>query len=201
MMLNRDQLAELHERWRLLGAPIVERLRPGLEDEQMDALTRPLGLRLPIEARLWWGWHDGVDVDAISFQDERLIGPHWPFVPLAEAVAECQRCREVSDEMLHISQGREPEWWSPSWLPLTVDQPLADLVIDCAVDEPEPTPVRRITPPEGQAMPAPSVPSIGALVDRWIEAIDRGVWIRKPGRGWWAQPERMPASWRMNDIV
>jgi hypothetical protein len=167
----------------------------------MDWLTEPLGPRLPSEARVWWAWHDGVDAGAIAVQDERLIGPGWPFVPLAEAVAERQRCRQVSDEMLPITAGREPLWWASGWFPLTVDQPLADLVIDGDVAENEPTPVRRVTPPERQPMPEPSVPSLGALVQRWIEAIDRGVWTREPGVGRWCKPERMPNGWRMNDVV
>jgi hypothetical protein len=201
MMLDRELLEQLHDRWRRLDAPIINHLKPGLSDARMDALTEPLGLSLPSEARVWWAWHDGVDAGAVAVQGERLIGPGWPFIPLAEAVAECQRCRQLSDEMLRITAGREPLWWSPAWFPLTVEQPLADLVIDCGVGEYEPTPVRRITPPEGQAMPEPSVPSLGALVQRWIEAIDRGVWTRKPGVGWWPQPDRMPNGWRMNDVV
>jgi hypothetical protein len=32
--------------------------RPRLADEEMDVLTAPLGLRLPCEARVWWGWHE-----------------------------------------------------------------------------------------------------------------------------------------------
>jgi hypothetical protein len=199
-MLDIKMLHQLERRWRALDAPIVDHLRPGLSDAEMDSLTQPLGLRLPAEARTWWGWHDGVSKDTIQLQGERAIGYLWSYIPLGEAIAECQRCRELSDEMFEISGDREPRWWSPSWLPIVIDPPIA-LVCDCAVAEGEPTPIRRITPPEGQSMPEPSVTSFGALVTHWIEAIDRGIWTRKPEVGWWPIKERLPEGWRLNDVV
>jgi len=75
------------------------------------------------------------------------------------------------------------------------------LVCDCGVAEGHPTPIRRITPLEGQGVPEPSAQSFGELVDRWIEAMDRGIWTRVPERGWWPRPERLPNGWRLNDIV
>jgi hypothetical protein len=45
---------------RACGAPILEHQQPGLVDEQIDALTAPLGLTAPAEARASWGSHDGV---------------------------------------------------------------------------------------------------------------------------------------------
>ena len=58
--LTVDLLEQLAERWRRQRAPITEALSPGLDEEEMDALIAPLGLSLPVEARVWWGWHDGV---------------------------------------------------------------------------------------------------------------------------------------------
>jgi hypothetical protein len=66
------------------GAPIVDHLQPGLSDEQMDELTAPLGLSLPVEARRWWGWHDGVDPASARIQADRMVGPLWRYQPLSE---------------------------------------------------------------------------------------------------------------------
>jgi hypothetical protein len=52
--LTVELLEELKARWRDLGAPIAEQLRPGLSQEQIDAIVAPLGLHVPSEALVWW---------------------------------------------------------------------------------------------------------------------------------------------------
>jgi hypothetical protein len=81
-LLTEHLLEELAERWRALRAPIADSLRPGLSDAEMDALVSPLGLRLPHEARVWWGWHDGTDSDLLSHGIGNQIVP----LRLAQAV-------------------------------------------------------------------------------------------------------------------
>jgi hypothetical protein len=58
-LLTLKLLERLDNTLRGLGALIVECWEPGLSREQMDALTAPHGFRLPDEAALWWGWHNG----------------------------------------------------------------------------------------------------------------------------------------------
>jgi hypothetical protein len=58
-VLDHELLADLEAAWRSQGAEIAGLLAPGLGDEAMAALLQPLGLTLPEEARIWWGWHDG----------------------------------------------------------------------------------------------------------------------------------------------
>jgi hypothetical protein len=58
-LLTLELLERLDRTLRDLGALIVECWEPGLTREQMDAITEPHGLRLPDEAALWWGWHNG----------------------------------------------------------------------------------------------------------------------------------------------
>jgi cell wall assembly regulator SMI1 len=200
-LLNIELLTRLERCWQARDLPILRRLKPGLSDAEIDALTEPLGLRLPVEARTWWGWHDGVDMTGAKFEFDREMGAWWPYLSLAEAVAECQRCRRDSEEMERAIAQPEPAWWYPSWFPITVDPPVAILACDCAVPKGEPTPIRHISAPEGQPPPAPSVPSLGALIARWIEAFDRGIWTPKPGGGWTIDEDRWPPEWPRNDIV
>jgi hypothetical protein len=58
-LLTLELLERMDQTLRGLGAAIVDQWEPGLVREQMNALTEPHGFRLPEEAALWWGWHDG----------------------------------------------------------------------------------------------------------------------------------------------
>ena len=75
-VLTADLLETLERGWARQSAPVMEHLRPGLSPERIDDLTAPVGLRLPVEARIWWGWHDGVDV---RLGPRTELGPSLPF--------------------------------------------------------------------------------------------------------------------------
>ena len=77
---------------------VVDHLGPGLSDAEMDALTEPVGIILPEEARVWWGWHDGTDplkIDPIRGEQFAMLAPGRIFLPLGQAVKECQTSRVV----------------------------------------------------------------------------------------------------------
>jgi hypothetical protein len=99
-MLTVDQLAQLKLGWETLGlVGVLDHLRPGLTDAEMDALTEPLGIVLPDEARVWWGWHDGTDplvIDPIQGAKFAMLAPGRIFLPLSHAVRQCQTLREVA---------------------------------------------------------------------------------------------------------
>jgi hypothetical protein len=192
-----SRLQELESRWRAVDAPILDNLRAGLTVAAMDEITAPLGLRLPAEARTWWGWHDGVPSGSVRLRGERTVGPIWPYQPLAEAVEECLKFRALSDE---FEAAGEPRWFSSSWLPISSEFPEAVLVCDCGVGQSEPTPIRRVTPPEGQEPPGPICASFDELVKRWIEALDCGLWARAQSR-WAHRPENLPAGWPINGVA
>ena len=200
-LLSRQLLNELELRWRERDAPILNRLNPGLADAEIDALTQPIAVELPAEARLWWGWHDGVDMTQGSFAYEREVGPWWRILSLAEAVAEYQRCRTISEDVERAARRPEPAWWHPSWFPIAHDPGVAILACDCAVGPGDPTPIRRLTQPEGLPAPEPRVPSLGTLIACWIEAFDRGVWARRTGGGWTIDESRWPPEWPRNGVV
>ena len=85
----------LADHWRRQGAPIAESLRPGLTENEMEELLGPLGLRLPREARMWWGWHDGASGEGSA----RAIGPPVAFVPLVSAVEMYEELRAVASRV------------------------------------------------------------------------------------------------------
>jgi len=78
------------ERWLREHAPAVaDALRPGLSDDEIDALETQGRLTLTDELRALYRWHDGCDPRRV----EDFIPSHR-FVPLGEAVREQAAVRE-----------------------------------------------------------------------------------------------------------
>lgn len=184
-------LSELHERWVAAGAPIAQRLRPGLSERRMSELMEPIGRTLPYEARLWWGWHDGAE-RAAPGEDRaaRLVGPPFPFLSLEEALADYFRWRETVRTVVRgeAEPGRVEEWvdrwWPPHLLPLTHN--VGALVCDLDTPDGAGTPVRWMEPSAlHEGAPTPLARSLGEIVTWWIEAFDRGIWSYDADRTQW----------------
>lgn len=194
-LLSNELLEELEGHWRRQQAPVLERLLPGLTDEEMDESTRPIGLRLPAEARVWWGWHDGAT--PVSPPALRELGPAKAFMQLREAIAYYRMMRDVALETVSEATAGEPErgladpdyYWHPSWFPITV--PTWTIACDCSVPDNAPTPIRSVShagDPEG--FMEPKAQSLGELVSLWVRALETGAWHYNPERvGWDANPE------------
>ena len=180
-LLTTHHLSSLASALRQRRFPIVEHLRPGLTDAEMDELTAPLGLWLPTEARLWWGWHDGASAEGPS-----KIGANWWFAPLSACVDACLELREIAaaDEFLG------EDWWPSGWFPIA----LGDwaLACDTVVAPGEPTPIKTwnledVVPSE------PSLPSLGALIEMWTDVLLAGAWQYDAVKGTGlVYPEHLP---------
>jgi cell wall assembly regulator SMI1 len=171
--LDQSLLERLEASWRKEGAEIADALAPGLTESEIDGLVEPLGLRLPKEARLWWGWHNGVTVETARGWD---IGPDIGFFSLAQAVAEL-------DEY-PLSGGNELA--PPTWLPLAY-APGGYLALDSA--GPDLAPVQRVDIETGFLAGAESM---GDLVALWIETIEAGAWSWNPAGYWDKDLDRAP---------
>ena len=182
-LLGRRLVEELGARWRAVHAPVVDRLRPGLADAELDALMEPLGLRLPMEARVWWGWHDGVEATSVRLSREREIMPALEFHPLAEAVDRCWTWRRISRGWHDDAPGEQPDpWWDDAWFPITDAGQAGIVACDCSVAAGEPTPIRCVLPPEpGSPTAEPVFASLGELVQGMIDAFDAGAWRYEEG--------------------
>lgn len=179
-MLSTAQLEVLAERWRSQDAPLLEMLRPGLSEEEMDALTEPLDIRLPVEARLWWGWHDGVDLDRDAPGSSEL-GPNRSFVSLHTAVSECDERREIARDVTD-SEADAERMWGRAWFPITA---FGDYACDCSVPDGQASPVHFTNYHYTETPDTPVAESFGEMVDLWIQAIDSGAWYYDFGRGRW----------------
>lgn len=177
-VLSEELLEELARCWRSVGAPVLDRLRPGLPYEEMDELTDVLGLRLPGEAQRWWGWHDGAGSELGVRGNTELTGAGWDFLSLRSVVSQCQLERASRQEAL-LGEPAAEEQWPLSWLPLSSDLGGALIVLDCSRPDELITPVLfvdRQVPASELVGSAPRVPSLGELVCWWIGAFDAGAY-------------------------
>jgi hypothetical protein len=194
--LSVEALEALADRWRRHGAPLAEHLRRGLDDEDMDAITLPLGLTLSPEARAWWGWHDGVS--RAAGEKQRALSNGFDFVPLAEA-AQAYAVERSSARMtasLLVHQGRFDELtdaenhWPRTWFPLLTVK-YAYIACDVSLD---PSPVFYRSREEFELPRPASAASIGALVDGWIGSIDAGFVAIDRSTGHWRRGPNAPAE-------
>lgn len=207
-LLDLDLLETLLACWVEQDAPILRNLRPGLSDAEMDELAAPLGITLCDEARVWWGWHDGAKTRRPGRNDRSIGSISVRYIPLAEAITLAREGHEIAEKVARGQTGipAEPRyWWDPSWLPIT---PVSrgSIVLDCAVEPEEPSPIRRIdhtdlvlthprTIDEANRVGGfrtPKARSFRELVQWWIEAFDVGAYRYDKGADRWIyEPERL----------
>ncbi len=188
-LLSPELLDQLDRQWRLQRAPVVEHLQPGLADDEIDALVEPLGVRLPVEARTWWGWHDGARTDG-GLSRRRTIGAGFEYLPLAEAVEQYRLCREAAAQVASTPGQESPlsepnYWWAPHWFPITLTGYGGTVACDCSVANGRPTPIRMVWWAGRESFVEPVTESFGQVVSWWIDALRKGVWRYQEERGEW----------------
>jgi hypothetical protein len=178
-LLTTELLDRLDEKLAEVEAPVTKLWRPGLAGAEMDALTAEIGLSLSTDARTWWGWHDGVSLDAAP-PWERGIGGGWDALPLASAVQDAIQMRKHAATAAEENPGFHHSDWSDSWIALCGDVSYPRLACECAVALGEPSTVHYFDLLGNMEPARPKVGSIGELVHVWIEALDDGTWRIDP---------------------
>lgn len=190
-ILSHALLDELEQRWRDHKLPIIDRLRPGLTDDQIDELTAPLGLRLPEEARTWWRWHNGVDLTGTS-RDWGFDPGLMVFAPLDRQVEHYGklRSRSRSAALADPEAGHDEDyWWPPTWFALTKGK--RSVVCDCAAPGAT-SPIYAYDVGVWEELHTPRADSFGQVVAWWIRAYDDGIWRYDHGK-WSRAVERHAA--------
>jgi hypothetical protein len=117
LVLDAELLGELERRWRDQGWPGVDWLQPGLDDGEIDAMTSPLGLRLPLEARRWWGWRDGLVLPEDAAREQHVFGgPGFVYLSLSGAVHQYKMMRDTAKSLVDSGPDviAEDEFWQAS---------------------------------------------------------------------------------------
>ena len=117
-------------------------------------------------------------------------------LPLEKALADLTQFRRSDADvraMLPPEHRWDPDWkWGAHWLPFAIPAHGAALALDCGVDAQAASPVyyvEWIFPVEGP--PIPEEPSLGALLDDWLQ--------RLRSRRWRADPESKTWGWHITD--
>ncbi len=177
-------IAAYEARLRDLAVPLEEWDRSGLTDVEMDDIIANVSLRLPREARAWWGWHNGSPGYGLA---KIAVPVGDKLLSLTEAV---EVYREYRDLAVRLAEPDIPELanpddrWSASWLPIT--GPQTPTVIDCGHPELPVTPVRSINFQYVEESKDVSTVSLGQMVTWWIGAIDSGAWRWDNSRQEWS---------------
>jgi hypothetical protein len=189
-LLSIELLEEFAARLRGQAAPAIEAAQPGLDNDAMQALAESVGLELPVEARTWWGWHNGVPMTNDPALDQ--IGPLMRWRSLQDAISECLRVREMIASVFRDGPKPVEEVWRSTWLPWIHAEGLYVIETDVPDSAPAPVHVHWFDEPTTTA----DLPSMGEAVVLWIEAIDRGAWryLRDRDR-WWTDDTILEGWW------
>ena len=202
-LLTGELLEQLAGRWRAQRAPILEHLQPGLSGDAIDELTATLGLVVPAEARVWWGWHDGVGFPLPPGHAE-LVGTGFAYLSLARALERTEQERELATgvaEQLGIERERV---WPSHLLALSADAHGGVAAISCAHPERADAPVyySDCEDPDFEGVQAPRTRTLGEFVTWWIEAIDSGAADYDATAGRWRYVhERLDPARAMTRLV
>jgi hypothetical protein len=195
-------LRDLEHVARSQGASWPDLLRPGLTEDEIDGLTQPLGLTLPVEARTLFAWHDGVESGANPA--DSLILPPARFVGLRELTALYGDWWWPAVEEIAASDNIEPsDFWPREYFPVLHGSyfPNGNPVMiraltgwDSVIPD-QHSPVAR-----GELVPfqdADRLPSLIAFFEIWLGWIEAGgVHWREEGGGWLITPEfRHRSTW------
>ncbi len=171
----RAALERIEAVWLRMGAPIVDALRPGLADEQIDQILRPTGLLLPVEVRELFRWHDGTHNTQIGAADDRAyFGFGWDFADLGTLI-EFYQGKWRESLVTFAAMANEPVMWWPEWFPVFLSEQSAAVV--STADRPVWHPIAVVQP----IMPFEENwqhPSFVSLVETWASLLETGaeVW-------------------------
>ena len=100
------------------GVPVEQALSPGLERDQVGGIFDHLGLPVPDEIAVWFGWHNGVT----SLPLWGKAFPRFEFYPIE--VVESRYAREGGQPL-----GYSDREWNPNWIHLLGDN--NGMAIEC----------------------------------------------------------------------
>lgn len=191
----RQLLQELETWWRDLGAPIATALRDPVSEDAFPSTGLPF--EIPVELRVWWTWHDGVEAAA----SRATIGPgNYRPLSLAESVEQYHRNRTLHPAEDAEANGVPEMYWHETWLPILVAG-AERLYVDCSEQPRAASPIRLVTDDWEDAAVA-RTPSLADAVAMWVQALAEGFyrWSEEGGGRWSVDYPALPLEWRISGL-
>jgi hypothetical protein len=187
----RDLLEELEARLRAFGAPIAAAFLPGTAPERVRAALDAEGVPAHEDLVAWWGWHDGVTIDApqvdegpgIFFRGENTLLEPWHVLSLEEALRNRRWFRGVDDRL------------PAEWIPVALVDGRPVLLADAGAEGPAPL---HILDEAQLGLPPVLFASLHEFVALVVGAFDAGAVRPSPmdARAPAADPERLGGELR-----
>jgi hypothetical protein len=192
-LLSFELLDEFRLRLVEQRTPVLERMRVGIERDELEDALQVIGLRPSREVEVWWAWSGGVPAVAGRSADERSVGPGREYLEPLEAVQVYRQTRSIAEELAADAAEFAPNtdrasvdwWWNPSWLPITFNGAGTTIACDCSVADGEPSPMHALNWSVPDNFHEPGSASFGQMVTWWIEALDSGAWRYDPEAARW----------------
>jgi hypothetical protein len=181
-------LAAFEQRLRDLGAPVVERLRPGLTRPEVEHAASEFGVVLSEDATAWWMWHDG---DRLRYEDDwgrPSLTPTGVFCGLRAALERSQQAHDTTWGQDVDPARPDLDWrFHREWVALV--QGTTPLVVDCrepAAPE-SPTGVWAADGGLGHTI------TLAERIGWWHWALDHRHWVPRPDGTWLVDDARSPS--------
>lgn len=185
-------LIEFEERLRGLGAPVVDRLRPGLSLSEMEQIAAEHGVQLSQDAAAWWAWHDG---DRERYEDDWGTPSLTPVPVFCGLRASLERAAQLHDLTWDAGAFDDPglprdyleSMFDRQYLILLHSE--KPVVMDCRTPEAPDCPTGVYTY-EGIGRTITLTERIGW----WHWALDTGFWILRSDGSWDIDLDRAPGQ-------
>ncbi|MBU5421245.1 hypothetical protein KQI48_01060 [Cellulomonas hominis] len=186
-------LIGFEQRLRDLGAPVTNRLRPGLDPEEIEQISAEHGVQLSQDATAWWAWHDG---DRVRYEDDWGTPGLTPFTVFCGLRASLQRAAQLHDltwdadafDVPGIDADYLATMFDRQYVVLLQSQ--QPVVMDCRdpLAPGSPTGVYSLEGGIGRTI------TLTERVGWWHWALDTGFWILHPDGRWDVDLDRAPGQ-------
>lgn len=178
MPLDEELLARLERCLSDQRLPWLSARRQPLTDDEIAQLTEPIGVELPPELRLWWGWFNGATTPA-----RVELTPVLEVVSLEVALRGRATMRAVAAEVAQMRDEDIERHFPSSFLPVFGTGGSVTIAANAGLGPATPLHYVEFHPNDHPLVML--APSLGDAVHRWVEMYEAGYYSWDEASGRW----------------